>query len=111
MPIGRTIALAALYLSPILVAQQTSLIGGTVKDSQGALLPGAPVEVVGVETNTHFSTKTNERGEYLVPSLPTAIYRVSVSRKGFQTAVVDGVSLEPGAPATVNITLRVGNVT
>ena len=67
--------------------------------------------MVGVETNTHFSTKTNERGEYLVPSLPTAIYRVSVSRKGFQTAVVDGVSLEPGAPATVNITLRVGNVT
>jgi hypothetical protein len=110
MRIDRIGVFATLFLSPLLMAQETSQIGGTVKDTQGAVIPAAPVEVVGVETNTHFSTKTDPRGEYLVPSLPTAIYRVSVSLKGFQTAVVDGVKLEPGAPATVNVTLRVGNI-
>jgi hypothetical protein len=94
------------------VSAQTvsSQIAGTVIDSQNAAVPGASVRVLGVETNSLFETKTNERGEWLVPSLPVATYRVIVTMQGFQTSTVDNVKLEPGSPATVNVKLTVGSV-
>src|SRR4051794_41020105 len=74
----------------------TSQINGTVVDQQGSAVPSAEIVVVGAGTNAQFTTKANGRGEWIVPSLPTATYRVTVTSAGFQTANVDNVRLEPG---------------
>ncbi len=102
---------AAIIFSCLLSGQESSQISGTVKDPQGAVVAGATVDTTGVDTNTHYPARTNGRGEYVVASLPAALYRVTVSVPGFQTATVENIKLQPGVPATVNVTLKVGNVT
>lgn len=98
------------FLSVAWSQNPTSQLNGVVTDPQGAAVAGATVKVVNSETNTPFSTVTNDHGEWVVPSLPTAIYRISVSVQGFKTANVQNVKLNAGVPATVNIVLEVGAV-
>jgi hypothetical protein len=96
---------------PALAQTTASQIGGLVLDPQGAAVVGAAVQVFDTATNVRFDTKSDERGEWVVPSLPPSTYRVVVNMQGFQTTTVDNVKLEPGAPATVNVKLTIGSVT
>ncbi len=105
------LSISLAFSSFLLNAQSvSSQINGAVTDPQGAVVPAADILVVGSETNARFTTKANDRGEWTVPSLPTATYRVTVTAAGFQTANVENIRLEPGKPATVNVTLTVGNI-
>ena len=73
-------------------AQITSgRLSGTVIDPQGAFVAGARVSVANqLQSGRVFETAANERGEWVIPSLPTGIYRVSVTSPGFKTAVEIG---------------------
>ncbi len=104
------LALTLSLFTALLPAQDTSSIGGTVRDPQGAIIPGAPIEVIATAMNTRFQTTSNDRGEWLVTALPTAAYKVTIAMQGFQTAVADNIRLEPGSPVTINFVLKVGNV-
>ncbi|MGH9719258.1 MAG: carboxypeptidase regulatory-like domain-containing protein, partial [Bryobacteraceae bacterium] len=83
---------------------------GTVTDPQGAAVPGAQIKVVDVDTGTTFDTTANERGEYAVASIGTGTYRVSFAAAGFKNAVVNGVKINAGVPATVNATFELGTL-
>ena len=89
----------------------TSRLSGAVTDPQGAAIPGAQVTVVNGETGAKFETTSSEGGEWNVPSLQTGSYRLTVSAKGFKTAVISNVLLEPNVPGTVNAKLQIGAVT
>jgi Carboxypeptidase regulatory-like domain len=73
----RTIAVLLLSVSAVW-AQQTG-ISGRVTDSQGAVIAGASVEVKQVGAAA-FTTKTNDAGTYLVPSLTAGDYVVTVTK-------------------------------
>src|SRR6185295_7547088 len=62
-------------------------IEGTVKDPNGAIVPGAKVQVVNIETNSKLDFESNELGHYLAASLPVGSYRLVVQREGFRTAI------------------------
>ncbi|MEK7409647.1 MAG: carboxypeptidase-like regulatory domain-containing protein [Acidobacteriota bacterium] len=89
----------------------SSRLTGTVVDPGGAAVPLAQVKVLNVQTGQTFDTTTNERGEWAVPSISTGTYRVTVTAKGFKSAVVNNVAIEAGVPATVNVTLELGTLT
>lgn len=72
-----------LLSASVAFAQQTG-ISGRVTDSQGAVLAGASVEIRQVG-GASSSTKTNEAGTYLIPSLTAGDYVVTVSMPGFTT--------------------------
>src|SRR6266404_5401301 len=84
---------------------------GTVTDPNGALIPAAHVVVLNVETGATFTIDTNDHGEWVVPSLPTSTYKVTVTAQGFKASVVNDVKLDAGVPATVNSVLELGTVT
>ena len=88
----------------------TGRLEGTVTDSQGAAVPGAQVKVLNTQTGQALSVVTDERGLWALPSMPSAIYSVTVSRAGFKNEVVDNVKVDAGVPATVNTTLGGGRV-
>ncbi len=88
----------------------TSRLEGTVADPQGAAVPAAQVRVVNTQTGQSLETATDERGYWVLPSMPTATYRVTAGHPGFKTATVDKVKLDAGVPAAVNITLELGSV-
>jgi hypothetical protein len=88
----------------------TGRLEGTVADSQKAAVPGAQIRVLNRDTAQAIETVSDERGNWAVPSLSTAIYTVSVTHAGFKTATFDNVKIDAGVPATLNVMMEVGAV-
>jgi hypothetical protein len=104
------IALTGIVLSINLFAQGRSQINGTVLDATGAAVPGATVKVTNTDTDLIRTVESASDGTYAVPDLPVGPYRVDVSKQGFATAVQTGIVLQVVSNPTVNVTLKVGNV-
>lgn len=108
----RSFVLYTALISGTAFAQVTTdRLDGTVTDSGGALIPAATVDVINVNQQQSFKTVTDEKGYRAIPSLQSGTYPVSVSWAGFKTGVVENVKMDAGVPATVNVTLQVGELT
>ena len=92
-------------------AQSTAQISGTVKDSTGAVLPGAEVTATQTETGIARNTVSNETGAYALPNLPLGPYKLEASLPGFRTFVQTGIVLQVNSNPVVNVTLEVGQRT
>ena len=77
---------------------------GTVKDSSGAVVPGATITIAGPQAPS--ITTTNGEGTYLALSLIPGRYVVSAELSGFQKAS-QNVILEIGQKGRVDFTLGV----
>ncbi|MEZ5365412.1 MAG: carboxypeptidase regulatory-like domain-containing protein [Bryobacterales bacterium] len=106
----RIVALSALCALTAFGQQSMGTISGTVSDQQGAVIPGAQVNVVNTSTNAVFSTVTNERGGYVAPGLAVGEYEITAESAGFKRAVHSGVTLQVNQIAQINLTLEVGAV-
>ncbi len=109
----RVLALAVLVVSTstLAFAQSTSSISGVVKDSAGGVIPGATVVVKNNATGATSEAVTGPNGSYTVPALQAGTYTVTASLGGFKTAQVNDLRLALGSPATVDMTLEVGQLT
>lgn len=103
--------MALVCLATALGFAQTSRLDGTVTDQSGASIPGAEVTVTLIATDQVFKTTTNERGEWMLPSMSAANYKVVVARQGFKAGLAPSVVMSAGVPATVNIKLEIGSAT
>lgn len=91
------------------VAQETrSTILGTVKDSTGAVVPGASIEVTNVDSNTTSRLTSNSQGYYEAPYLLPGNYRVTASASGFKKSVQSGYVLTVNSRQNLDVTLEVG---
>ncbi|MCX6590380.1 MAG: TonB-dependent receptor [Acidobacteria bacterium] len=101
--------LAATLLPNLSLAQvNTSTINGAVTDESGAGVPNAKALVTLTATGQIREAMANGAGEFVVPQLAPGGYRISVTAPGFQTAVVENLTLAIAERATVNIVLKVG---
>ena len=85
-------------------------IAGTVRDSSGAVLPGAKVTVTDIDRGTTFNTTTNTSGEYLANPLHIGRYNVSVEHEGFRKGVVGPIEVNVQSRPEVDVTLKVGQI-
>jgi hypothetical protein len=110
---GRAISFLSAFLltAGLVYAQSTGTITGTVTDSSGALIPGAEISVVDIDTNFETRVTTNSDGFYRAPSLAPSTYRVTFQSGGFKRTVQNGVILRTGDVLLVNATLEVGQLT
>jgi Carboxypeptidase regulatory-like domain len=105
-------ALGIFLVSVCAYAQATGgRLSGTISDPQGAKVPGASVVVLNPLTGQMIETVANERGDYVIPGLAPATYRVTVSLAGFKTAVFQDVKIDTDVPVTLNVTLGLGALT
>src|SRR4051812_12389235 len=96
--------------STALFAQNRSAaLSGIVKDSTGAVLPGATVTVRAIATNQSRETVTDEGGRYAFPNQDIGDNEVVATFPGFQTARVM-VDLTVGQATQLDFALRPGNV-
>src|SRR5438046_2662678 len=79
----------ALVLSLPAFAQTLGTITGEVKDSSGAVVPGATVTVTNKATNATRTTASNAVGLFDFPALPPGEYTVKTELDGFKTATRD----------------------
>ncbi len=100
-----------LALCPLLLAQTTGSISGTVTDKSGSVIAGATVKITSQATGVVRETKTDGSGHYLMPLLPVSIYTVQVESTGFQTTSQKGINLQTDAQLEINFSLTPGQVT
>jgi hypothetical protein len=81
---------------------------GTVTDTSGGAVAKAKVAVTNTTTNVRQVIESSEDGNYEVPYLRPATYRVTVEAPGFQTAVVDNITLEVDQKVRVDATMKAG---
>ena len=90
--------------------EQRGSIEGVVKDTSGAVLPGATVEAKS-PTGVVQSATADASGGFRFPSLPPGKYVVSASLSGFKPASVEDVNVYLGQIKKVDFALPVSGVT
>ena len=85
-------------------------VSGIVRDSTGALLPGATVTITSVERNTVDTVVTNENGVYLKERLLPGNYELRAELAGFKAAVVPKVLISVDTQTPVNFALTIGQL-
>jgi hypothetical protein len=86
-------------------------IGGIVKDSSGAVMPGVQVAVTDTATQVVTNTMTNGDGNYLVSFLKPSVYRVRFRKQGFREDVEENIQLVMNQKERLDVVLRVGSPT
>jgi len=111
--------MAALFL-PCAWPQATSgTVGGTVRDSSGAVIAGADVVLTNAATGISVTNKTTSDGLYFFPGVSPGNYRVSVQFVGmekfissFPIQVAQSVIIDPVLkPGQITTTMDVAAVT
>lgn len=92
-------------------AQGYGSISGTVRDSSGAVIPGAQVTATQVSTSLTFHTTSSGAGTFTFPGLAPSVYSLSVTAGGFQTYNESNLQLQADASLTANVTLQPGSAT
>jgi len=94
-----------------LAQTQTARLIGTVRDSTGAVIPGAKVTAVETGTRARTETTTNASGDYVLPALQPGLYSLTVEASGFSKAVVSNIQLDAAANISQDVKLEVGQMT
>jgi hypothetical protein len=103
-----------LLFSAITLTAQTDrgTISGTVRDQSGRVIVGAQLTIRALSTGLEHETVTDGAGVYVVTSLATGIYQVTVQSGGFAGQQFNDVNLDVGQTRTLDAKLSVaGGVT
>ena len=87
----------------------TGTVTGTVTDQSGAVIPGAKVVALNVDTGVASSANSDAAGVYRVAFLPIGRYQLTVEANGFGKQSVPPFQLEAVQTATFNVKLSVGS--
>src|SRR5260370_4506871 len=78
----------------------TGRLEGTVTDPQGAAVPAAAGKVVNTQNGQNLNLVTDYKGFWALPSLPTALYTVTVDQPGLKTFTIQNVNIHAALPST-----------
>src|ERR1044071_3479338 len=102
-----------LIIVPTIIAQSqitTGTIQGTVEAANGAVVPGANVEIKNLDTNQTRTLTTDENGRFVALQLQPGNYQITVSKQGFNTPQVPSAALTVGQTLSLKFPLTVSDV-
>jgi len=80
----------------------TGTLSGTVKDSQGLIVPGATVTLISDTRGTVSAPVfTNQSGDFVIPNIVADTYTVQVEMPSFRTLRRTGVEVSAGSRVSV----------
>src|SRR5271168_2403098 len=92
-------------------AQQTlGGITGAITDPSGASVGDTSVALVNDQTKLTRTANANGNGIYDFVSLPIGTYTLTFSHEGFDTQKIPSITVQADRTATLNVTLKVGQV-
>lgn len=113
----RLTALAAVGIAvciavPASAQLTTGSVAGTVKDSQGAVIPGAAVTLISEARGTQLADVfTNADGDFTFVNVSPGRYTIQVSLTGFKLTRRDGIDVSAGDRMSVGVvTIDVGGL-
>ncbi len=95
---------------PAQARQTLGGITGTVSDASGGILPNTTVSIVSDQTKLSRTQTTNTGGMYDFVNLPIGSYTLTFSHDGFESQKIPSIVVQADRTATVNATLKVGQV-
>lgn len=105
-------SLLLLSLSISAAAQTaTATVKGVVADGEGQVVPNAAVVLANTATGTEKRFTTDGHGQYFFNFVEPGQYQLSIKAQGFEGYLRQGLTLEVGQAAEVNVALRPGSVT
>ena len=102
--------LIALAMSLGAYGQQKAQLAGFILDRSGAVIHGASVSVIRMETGTRRAVRSNAEGFYAVSSLSAGLYKITIRKEGFQTLARVSVPLQATEAARFDFTLDIGSM-
>ncbi|HEV3217109.1 MAG TPA: carboxypeptidase-like regulatory domain-containing protein [Vicinamibacterales bacterium] len=109
--VAATIAVIVFGLASSAAAQATATVAGTIKDTQGAVIPGATVTLISESRGTTFDTQSTATGDFVISNIPGDTYTVRVTMDGFKTSERKGIPVSLGDRVAVPpITIEVGTL-
>jgi hypothetical protein len=99
-----------LALSITANAQFKAGIQGTIKDSSGALIPGATVTLTNAETAKTQETTSSDEGYYRISGLAPGRYKINVEKTGYKQSTVDNVTVNAEGIQGIDVALEAGEV-
>jgi hypothetical protein len=88
----------------------TGTVTGTVTDRTGAVIPGANVVALNMDTGVGSAATSDSAGLYRISFLPIGRYQVTVAAQGFGKETLPAFQLEALQTATFNVKLSTGSV-
>ena len=104
------IAVLAVAATGALAQPATSTIGGVVRDSSGAPIPGAVIRLSNTETAANVEVVSDAQGSYSAIALTPGQYRLEATLDGFEP-IVRVVALVLGQAAEIDVTLKPARIT
>lgn len=102
-----TLLLASLSAFP---QTPTATIDGRVLDASKAVIEGATVETINVDTNVKYAAHTNANGLFSIVNLPPGNYRIEVTKPGFRSIVKPDIVLHVQDVIALNFEMSVGSI-
>ena len=107
--VGLFAVLFAFSLTALAQSDRGNIVG-TVTDQNGAVVIDAKVTVTGIDSGEVREAKTSSEGNYSVPELKAAPYKITVEASGFKTATIDKVQVAVQVTRRADVKLEIGNV-
>jgi hypothetical protein len=102
--------LTFVLLSGSLMAQSNGSVKGVVKDSTGAILPGASVTLTDKGTQRVQTTLTTEVGAYIFAAVPPGQYSLNFEMPGFKKMVRENVTVNVREAISIDVNMEIGTV-
>ena len=109
-PLTALVAAALLMPASALAQFDTSAVLGTVKDSMGAVIPGATITLKNTATGITATAVTDGAGNYQFLNVRVGTYTVRGELQGFSVAEAKNVAVTVAARQRVDLALAVGNI-
>jgi len=106
--LGSNLLFALLLVFPAFGQVQNGEIVGSVKDSTGAMVARAQVQIQNLETGFQIDLRTDKAGYYAARELRIGHYRVTAEASGFATARRSDLLLNAGTVLRVDFELNIG---
>src|SRR5688500_11357877 len=97
--------------SPAWAQFETATVVGTVRDSSGAIVPSAKVNLTNTQTGVSQERMTDANGNYEFFTVRIGTYVITAEKDGFSIALVDNVQVTVGARQRVDLNMAVGQLT
>jgi hypothetical protein len=104
------VALSILLTMPSSLTAATATLSGRVRDTTGAVVPGAKVDAVNQQTGGQHSVLANDQGLYVISNVAPGVYAVTCQASGFSTLQKRDVEVHVAEVVTMDLTLRVGEL-